>query len=268
VLRFEYGGRSHIGLVRAGNEDSGYAGPYLQLVADGVGGRAAGEVASATAAYVTSALANRVAATPGADLVALLERAVRLTHEQLRAGTAAEPARSGMGTTLTAVLTDGERVVLAHVGDSRAYLLRDRELRQLSHDDTYVQTLVDGGVISRADARRHPRKNVVLQAVDGEHPATPDVRAVDVHLGDRLLVCSDGLTDLVDDPQVAACLALDDPDEAAAALVDAALAAGGVDNVTCLVADVVDGPWLVPDGLKLGAAGDPWLVVDPAAVHA
>ena len=123
-------------------------------------------------------------------------------------------------------------------------------------------------MVSRDDARRHPRKNVVLQAVDGEHPATPDVRWVDVRLGDRVLVCSDGLTDLVDDGQVAACLALDDVDEAATALVDAALAAGGVDNVTCLVADVVDGPWLVPDGRRLGAAGDPWLVVDPASVHA
>jgi protein phosphatase len=108
----------------------------------------------------------------------------------------------------------------------------------------------------------------VLQAVDGEHLATPDVRTVDVRLGDRLLVCSDGLTDLVDDGQVAVCLTLHDPDDAATALVDAALAAGGIDNVTCVVADVVDGPWLVPDGLKLGAAGDPWLVVDPAAVHA
>ena len=268
MLRFDYGGRSHTGLVRTNNEDSGYAGPYLQLVADGVGGAAAGEVASATAAYVTSALANRVAATPGADLSGLFEEAVRLTHEQLRAGTAAEPARFGMGTTLTVLLTDGERVVLGHVGDSRAYRLRDGELAELSHDDTYVQTLVDAGVISREDACRHPKKNVVLQAVDGEHLATPDVRAVDVHLGDRLLVCSDGLTDLVDDGQVALCLTLDDPDEAATALVDAALAAGGVDNVTCVVADVVDGPRLVPDGLKLGAASDPWLVVDPAAVHA
>ena len=268
MLRFEYGGRSHTGLVRTNNEDSGYAGPYLQLVADGVGGQAAGEVASATAAYVVSALANRVAATPGTDLAGLLERAVRLTHEQLREGTAAEPSRAGMGTTVTALLTDGERVVLGHVGDSRAYLMRDRELAQLTHDHTYVQTLVDGGVISREDARRHPRKNVVLQAVDGEHLATPDVVRVDVRLGDRLLVCSDGLTDLVDDTQVAACLRLVDQVEAGAALVDAALAAGGVDNVTCVVADVVDGPRLVPDGLRLGAAADPALVVDPAAVHA
>ena len=268
MLRFEYGGRSHTGLVRTNNEDSAYAGPYLQLVADGVGGQAAGEVASATAAYVMSALANRVAATPGTDLAGLFERGVRITYEQLRDGTAAVPSRTGMGTTVTALLTDGERVVLGHVGDSRAYLLRDGELAQLSHDQTYVQTLVDAGVLSREDARRHPRKNVVLQALDGEQPATPDVVRVDVRLGDRLLVCSDGLTDLVEDTQVAACLALDDPDEAATALVDAALAAGGVDNVTCVVADVVDGPRLVPDGLRLGAAGDPMLVVDPAAVHA
>ena len=174
-----------------------------------------------------------------------------------------------MGTTLTVLLTDGERVVLGHVGDSRAYLLRDGELAQLTHDDTYVQTLVDAGVISREDARRHPRKNVVLQAVDGEHPATPDVRA-----GRR--TSRGPVAGLLRRPHRPggrrpgrrSAWRLADPDEAAAALVDAALAAGGVDNVTCVVADVVDGPRLVPDGLKLGASGDPWLVVDPAAVHA
>ncbi len=268
MLRFGSSGRSHTGLVRPHNEDSGFAGPTLQLVADGVGGAAAGEVASATAAYVTSALALASARAGRVDLLGLLARAVRLTHEQLRAGTAQDPTRAGMGTTLTALLTDGDRVALAHVGDSRAYLLRDGVLTQLTADHTYVQSLVDAGVLSRADARRHPRKNVVLRALDGEHPVEPDLALVDVRLGDRLLVCSDGLTDLVGDPQIAACLELPEPGPAADALVDAALAAGGVDNVTCLVSDVVDGPRLVPDGRQLGAFRDPSLVVDPAAVHA
>jgi protein phosphatase len=265
MLRFHRAGRSHSGLVRAVNEDSGFAGPSLVLVADGVGGAAAGEVASATAAYVTSALAL---GRPDADPVALLSEAVRLTHEQLEVGTAQDPSRTGMGTTLTALLTDGARVALCQVGDSRAYLLRDGTLTQLTRDQTFVQLLVEQGVITREQARRHPRKNVVLQALEAGHPAEPDVGLVDVRLGDRLLVCSDGLTDLVEDDQVRVCLEQPDAEEAAQALVDAALAAGGVDNVTCVVADVEDGPRLVPDGARLGAFSSPDLVVDPAAVHA
>lgn len=264
MLRFSSTGRSHPGLVRSNNEDSGFAGPYLQLVADGVGGAAAGEIASATAAYVTCALA---AGAPQSDLLELLGRAVRISHEQIRAGTALDPARTGMGTTLTALLTDGSQVALAHVGDSRAYLLRDGELVQLTRDQTLVQTLVEEGLITRDEARRHPYKNVVLQAVDGDHPATPDLALVDVRPGDRLLVCSDGLSDLVDDEQILACLDEQEASEAVDRLVEAALAAGGRDNVTCLVSDVVDGPALQPVGAVLGALGDPWLVVDPAAVH-
>jgi protein phosphatase len=268
MLRFHSAGRSHPGLVRTNNEDSGFAGPTLQLVADGVGGAAAGEVASATAAYVTTALALAASRSSEPDLLAVLGRAVRLSHEQLRAGTVAEPARAGMGTTLTTLLTDGVRVALAHVGDSRAYLLRDDELTRLTRDHTYVQTLVDAGVISSDEVRRHPRRNVVLQAVDGERPASPDLGLVDVRIGDRLLVCSDGLSDLVEDEQVRACLQTATVQDAADALVDAALAAGGRDNVTCLVSDVQDGPRVVPDGRHFGAFCDPYLVVDPAAVHA
>ena len=264
MLRFSSAGRSHLGLVRSNNEDAGFAGPYLQLVADGVGGQAAGEIASATAAYVTCALAM---GTPQPDLLELLDRAVRITHEQLRAGTALDPARKGMGTTLTALLTDGRQVALAHVGDSRAYLLRDGELSQLTRDQTLVQTMVEAGLITRDEARRHPRKNVVLQALDGEQPAIPELGLVDVRPGDRLLVCSDGLSDFVDDEQIRVCLELEEAAEAADRLVDAALAAGGRDNVTCAVSDVVDGPVLQSVGALLGALADPTLVVDPAAVH-
>ena len=268
MLRFGSAGRSHAGLVRTNNEDSGFAGPTLQLVADGVGGAAAGEVASATAAYVTTALGLAVSRTPEPDLLDVLGRAVRLSHEQLKAGTVAEPSRAGMGTTLTALLTDGVRVALVHVGDSRAYLLRDAELTQLTRDHTYVQTLVDAGVLSPDEVRGHPRRNVVLQAVDGERPASPDLDLVDVRVGDRLLVCSDGLSDLVEDEQVRECLEAGAPQDAANALVDAALSVGGRDNVTCLVSDVEDGPRVVGDGRHFGAFCDPFLVIDPAAVHA
>jgi len=262
MLRFRSAGRSDVGPVRDGNEDAGFAGPYLQVVADGVGGEAAGEVASATAAYVTCALTM----APYTDLLSVLAEAVALSHEQLALGSDLAPARAGMATTLTALLTDGSQVALAHVGDSRAYRLRDGALVQLSRDHTFVQTLVDGGVITPSEARTHPRRNVVLQAVDGVRPAHPDLTIVDVRPGDRVLVCSDGLTDVVEDDAIRSCLA-DDPLIAAGRLVDAALAAGARDNVTCLVADVVDGPRVQPDGTHLGAFRDPYLVVDPAAVH-
>jgi protein phosphatase len=251
--------------VRDHNEDSGFVGPTLQLVADGVGGAAAGEVASATAAYVVTALALAPARP---DVLALLRRAGDLAQQQLRAGIVRDPRRAGMATTLTALLTDGERVGLAQVGDSRAYRLRDGELRQLTRDDTFVQVLVDQGILTREEARHHPRKNIVVRALDGSPSGRIEAALVEVRVGDRLLVCSDGLTDLVDDQGLARRLLVDDRDEAADALVAAALEAGGVDNVTCLVADVVDGPPPQPDGVRLGAFADPSLVVDPAAVRA
>ena len=265
MLRFASAGRSHVGLVRDHNEDSGFAGPSLQLVADGVGGAAAGEVASATAAYVTTAMA--LGDHHGADLPDVLRRALELTHDQLRAGVLADPERHGMGTTLTAVLTDGRTCALAHVGDSRAYLMRDGVLTQLTQDHTFVQSLVDEGRLTREQARTHPWKNVVLHALDASEPPRPDVLGLDLVAGDRLLVCSDGLTDMVEDDAVAKCLGIEDRDRAADALVDAALAGGGHDNVTVLVADVEDGPSVSGDGTLLGALRDPSLVVDAAAVH-
>jgi serine/threonine protein phosphatase PrpC len=264
VLRFACAGRSHPGLVRGNNEDAGFCGPYLQVVADGVGGNAAGEVASATAAYVVSALAS---GSRGQDPAAVLRRAVEIVHEQLRVGTASDPARTGMGTTLTALLLDGDRCALAQVGDSRAYLLHAGELVQVTRDHTYVQTLVDAGVITREEARAHPRKNVVINALEAGSLAVPDVTPVELAVGDRFLLCSDGLTDLVDDHTLARCLGAEQPDVAVDALVQAALDAGGTDNVTVLVCDVEDAPMLVFYGASLGAMSDPALVVDPAAVH-
>lgn len=265
MLRFRSAGRSHRGLVREHNEDSGFAGPYLQLVADGVGGAAAGEVASATAAYVTSAFT--MAQGDGADLRDVLAEAVRLAHAQLRAGVAADPAREGMGTTLTAVLTDGDTVALAHLGDSRAYLWREDSLALVSRDQTLVQLLLDEGRITAEEARDHPRRNVVLQALDAAQPAEPDLHLLDLEAGDRLLLCSDGLTDMVDEATLVGALTLADRERAADALVQAALDAGGRDNVTVLVADLEDGPALCRDGALLGALADPRLVLDPAAVR-
>jgi len=265
VLHFDYGAASHVGLVREHNEDAGFAGPYLQLVADGVGGAAAGEVASATTTYVVTALAM---GRPDLDAATLLAEAVAAAHRELRRGTREDEARQGMATTLTAVLARDDRVTLVHVGDSRAYLLREGRFRPLSTDQTLVQMLVDRGDLRPDQVPAHPFRNVVLRSVNDDQPVEPALEELDLVVGDRLLLCSDGLTDFVPDAEIAAALAAADPDQAARTLVDLALAAGGRDNVTCLVADLRDGPEVKTDGRLLGAMQDPRLVVDPAAVRA
>lgn len=265
MLRFSYGAASHVGLVRTSNEDAGFAGPYLQLVADGVGGAAAGEVASATTAYVVAALAM---SRPDQDGPTVLAEAVATAHRQLQRGTRDDESRHGMATTLTAVLARDDRVTLVHVGDSRAYLLRGDEMRRLSTDQTLVQLLVDKGELEPEQVPRHPYRNVVLRSVNGDEPVEPALRELDLVVGDRLLLCSDGLTDLVPESSIVVALAEPDPDACAEALVRLALDAGGRDNVTCLVADLVDGPEVRSDGRLVGAMADPGLVVDPTAVRA
>jgi protein phosphatase len=264
VLRFSGAGVSHVGLVRPENEDSAFVGPYLAAVADGVGGAAAGEVASATATF---ALAATVLGRFGEAPEQLLVDGSEAAGAHVRRGVQTDLNRLGMATTLTAVVTDGERVVLGHVGDSRAYLLRDGALSQLSRDHTYVQDLVERGHLDEESVRRHPWRNVVLRSVDGDpvHEGL-DLVPLDVEVGDRLLLCSDGLTDLVRDEAIADLLATEDADAAAAACVEAALAAGGRDNVTCVVVDVVDGPGIVGDGQLLGAVREIGNIVDPAGL--
>jgi protein phosphatase len=264
MLRFSGAGVSHVGLVRPENEDSAFVGPYLAAVADGVGGAAAGEVASATATF---ALAATVLGRFGEPPEQLLLDGSEAAGAHVRRGVQTDLNRLGMATTLTAVVTDGERVVLGHVGDSRAYLLRDGALIQVSRDHTYVQDLVERGHLDEESVRRHPWRNVVLRSVDGDpvHEGL-DLVPLDVELGDRLLLCSDGLTDLVRDEAIADLLAVEDADAAAAACVEAALAAGGRDNVTCVVVDVVDGPSIVGDGQLLGAVREIGNIVDPAGL--
>lgn len=265
MFRFAYGGaQSHVGLVRQNNEDSGFAGPYLQLVADGVGGAAAGEVASATTAYVVSAMA---ASRKTEDLVGLLAEAVQESYRQLRLGVVQDPGRAGMATTLTAIAVDRDRFALAHIGDSRAYLLRHGRLTQLTRDHTLVQALVDEGRLTREEVAAHPYRSMVVKSIDGEHVPEPDVCRLDLEPGDRLLLCSDGLTDLVGEDRIGELLQMTDAEVAGGDLVAAALAAGGRDNVTCLVTDVEEGRQVCSDGRLLGALRDPYLVVDPAAVH-
>ncbi|MGC4109194.1 MAG: protein phosphatase 2C domain-containing protein [Nocardioides sp.] len=265
MLHFAYGAASHVGLVRDHNEDAGYSGAYLQLVADGVGGAAAGEVASATTAYVVAALASGHPEQSAADL---LTEAVATAHHQLQRGIEDDESRQGMATTLTALLVRDERVFLAHVGDSRAYRYRNGELVRLSTDQTLVQLLVDKGELAPEQVPSHPFRNVVLKSVNADEPVVPAIAELDLRIGDRVLLCSDGLTDFVTESRIAHALGTADADESAQLLVELALEAGGRDNVTCLVADLRDGPQVRPDGRLLGAMSDPHLVVDPAAIRA
>ena len=180
-----------IGPARETNEDAAYASPRLLVLADGVGGAAHGEVASATTELVLRRLEQR-RLEPGSDVPALLAAAVAEAREVLEAS-----ARIGldtMATTLVALLTDGDVVGLAHVGDSRAYLLGAGGLRRLTRDHTWVQELLDAGSITAEQARAHPRRSVVTRALDGHQRAEPDLSLVEISAGDRLLVCSDGVS--------------------------------------------------------------------------
>jgi protein phosphatase len=251
--------------VRPHNEDSGFVGPYVALVADGVGGAAAGEIASATAAYSAAAIAlGRIGRRP--ELV--LAEAYAAASQGVRLGVQRDLDRLGMATTLTMVVTDGRALAIGHVGDSRGYLLRDGVLRQITKDHTYVQHLIDTGQLTPSGRATHPWRNVVLRSVDGDpEGGGPDVVRLEATSGDRLMLCSDGLTDLVPDERIAEVLMTTEADEAAATLTALALDAGGRDNITVEVLDLVDGPRVVGDGKLLGALADPWNVVDPAAIH-
>lgn len=260
-MRFSGSGASDTGLVREHNEDAGFVSSWLALVADGVGGAAAGEVASATTAYVVSdALRMRRGDDPRPVLAEALTRVAGLLAGEVRR----DPRRGGLATTLTALATDGHTVVLAHIGDSRAYLQREEGLSRISTDHTYVQKLVADGHLDPGAVRRHPWRHVVLRSVhaatDGDAEAG-DVVALSLRAGDRLMLCSDGLTDLVPEPRIAEVLRVPTPRAAADRLVADAIEAGGTDNVTCVVVDVEDGPPGDDEGAPLGALRDPANVV-------
>ena len=236
TLVLRYAARSDRGLVRANNEDSVYAGARLLALADGMGGHAAGEVASQ---LVIAALAHLDDDDPGGDLLAELDTAVRAGNAAIAAQVEAEPELEGMGTTLTAILFAGDRIGLVHIGDSRGYLLRDGELTQITKDDTFVQTLVDEGRITREEAHSHPQRSLIMRALTG-HEVEPTLTMREARAGDRYLLCSDGLSDPVSDETILEALQIPDVAEAAYRLIELALRGGGPDNVTVVVADVVD----------------------------
>ncbi|HME47984.1 PP2C family protein-serine/threonine phosphatase [Mycobacterium sp.] len=236
TLVLRYAARSDRGLVRANNEDSVYAGARLLALADGMGGHAAGEVASQ---LVIAALAHLDDDEPGGDLLSKLDQAVREGNAAIAAHVELDPELEGMGTTLTAILFAGNRLGLVHIGDSRGYLLRDGELTQITKDDTFVQTLVDEGRITAEEAHSHPQRSLIMRALTG-HEVEPTLIMREAHAGDRYLLCSDGLSDPVSYETILEALQLPDVAESADRLIELALRGGGPDNVTVVVADVVD----------------------------
>ncbi|UUO02119.1 protein phosphatase 2C domain-containing protein [Mycolicibacterium novocastrense] len=236
TLVLRYAARSDRGLVRANNEDSVYAGARLLALADGMGGHAAGEVASQ---LVIAALAHLDDDEPGGDLLSKLDAAVREGNSAIAAHVEADPELEGMGTTLTAILFAGNRLGLVHIGDSRGYMLRDGELTQITKDDTFVQTLVDEGRITAEEAHSHPQRSLIMRALTG-HEVEPTLIMREARAGDRYLLCSDGLSDPVSQETILEALQIPDVAESADRLIELALRGGGPDNVTVVVADVID----------------------------
>jgi protein phosphatase len=250
TLTLRYAARSDRGLIRDGNQDSVYAGPRLLAVADGMGGMAAGDVASN---IVIGAMAPLDEDVPGDALVDALRGAVDSANQQLRDTVDANPHLEGMGTTLTAMLFTGSKIGLVHIGDSRAYLLRDNEFAQITKDDTYVQMLVDEGRISAEEASSHPQRSLLTRAMDGRD-VEPEYSVREVKAGDRYLICSDGLSGVVSFDTIGETVReYADPSQCVDRLIALALRGGGPDNITVIIADAHD-EYIVEDAPVVGGA--------------
>jgi len=253
---FETSARSAIGLVRQGNEDSAFASAQLIAVADGMGGHAAGEVASRIAVQVLQKLAPTLSAEDiDEDSVEdLLMRSLHSIDAEIAAVTDEDVEKRGMGTTLTALLIRDSRIALLHVGDSRCYRLRGNTLEQLSNDHTVIQELLDQGAISEAEAAEHPQRSMLTQALRGDGDVTPVLQMYEIKKGDRYLLCSDGLSGVLTDKEIKVGLKKSDKDEAIKFLNDATYINGAPDNVTILIADISEKS--TASSILLGAAHD------------
>jgi len=250
-LRLRFAAVSDVGRHRKENQDSGYASGTLLVIADGVGGAAYGDVASATAVHLLRRLdgqpGHETGHEPGSEpgvrtgdeMLTALAGAVHRVHDKLAEMVEHDHELDGTSTTVTAALFDGRRLGVAHVGDSRAYLLRDSHVEQITHDHTFVQTLIDEGRITEEEARVHPHRNIILRAVDGVRDAEPDLFHVDLQAGDRVLLCSDGCSGVLDGGEIGELLGAGSVNSAAHGLVRAALDNGTTDNVTVVVAEVL-----------------------------
>lgn len=252
---------SDTGQRRPMNQDSAATSPRLLVLADGMGGHAHGEVASTVAVMAMLDLEARIRDVDlaGVDLLEHLREAIDDAAQRLTTLADNRPEMRGTGTTVVAFLVDGERIGVLHIGDSRAYLLRDGELTRMTRDHTLVQALVDEGRISAEEAAEHPRRSWLIRTLQDSNAAEPDLFLHEARAGDRYLICSDGVTAVLDDDAIRDVLA-GEPERAGAVarLIELANAGGGPDNITCIVSDVVDEQAAPGAPLVVGAAAE-WL---------
>ena len=253
-LSFRAAGRSDVGLVRENNEDSGFIGKHFLLVADGMGGHAAGELASSTAVSIVAQVdANK-------DKLEELDKKIlgipNVITKELKNAIAKDSARAGMGTTLTSVVIEGNLLKISQVGDSRAYLVRDKKIIRLTKDQTYIQSLIDNNEISEDEAKSHPQRSLLLQAIDGITESIPVLSTHEIFKNDKLILCSDGLTNVVSDKEILEIINKFDYVGAVSALIEKSLEHGGPDNITVIVADIYTGK-SENKVIVLGAAAEP-----------
>lgn len=240
TISLRYAARSSIGLVRKTNQDSAYAGPHLIAMCDGMGGPAGGDIASAIAINHLRPLDQD--SHQAGELLSLLREAIGQAHLDLISRSSANPDLAGLGTTCVAVMRSGNKLAMVHVGDSRAYLLRDGELTQVTTDHTFVQYLVSQGRLTREEARQHPQRSVLIKVLgDAAGDVQLDESIREAVPGDRWLLCSDGLSGPVSADTLAEVLReVPDPGQAADELISLAERAGGPDNITAVIFDVIE----------------------------
>ena len=252
---FATAGKSAVGMVRAGNEDSAMTSNFLVAVADGMGGHAAGEVASKIAIRATAAIAkslrNKDLAQGESD--ELLENSIAQIDLALAQSVDDNPLLAGMGTTLSALFLRDGSIALLHIGDSRIYRLRGNNFEQLTTDHTVIQELLDQGTITQAEIATHPQRSVLTQVLMGEGRHIPALTTLEIKADDRFLLCSDGLTGVLSDKEIKTILKGKGRGTAVDALIEAAHLNGAPDNVTVIVADLLENDVQEPESY-LGAA--------------
>ena len=253
-LSFRSAGRSDVGLVRNNNEDSGFIGKHFLLVADGMGGHAAGELASSTTVAIVAQVDTNKEKLE--DLESKLIEIPKVITKELKNAINKDSSRAGMGTTLTAAVIQDNFLKVAHVGDSRAYLVRNKQISRITKDQTYIQSLIDNNEITESEAKNHPQRSLLLQAIDGITESIPVITSIEILENDKIVLCSDGLTNVVTDEEILEIVNQFDYVGAVSALIEKALENGGPDNITVIVADLQKEKY-ENKIIVLGAAAEP-----------
>ena len=253
-LSFRAAGRSDVGLVRNNNEDSGFIGKHFLLVADGMGGHAAGELASSTTVAIVAQVDNNKEKLE--DLESKLIEIPKVITKELKNAINKDSSRAGMGTTLTAAVIQENFLKISHVGDSRAYLVRNKQISRITKDQTYIQSLIDNNEITESEAKNHPQRSLLLQAIDGITESIPVITSTEILENDKIVLCSDGLTNVVTDEEILEIVNQFDYVGAVSALIEKALENGGPDNITVIVADLQKEKY-ENKIIVLGAAAEP-----------